>query len=337
MSTSSQHAGDGSGRPGPPAPRELPHEADSPAEILAATHLFVVETMGVDRTEPWTDGPDGLQHRHLRLEFRLQVPLKGKLAVPPGDTFFVPIEQTREDALGSVSDYRGFWSHTTVEKGARYLVMASGDSVYAAVLMVEPALKAVLDVAQAEDIEAAMAAEEKFGDRLRGAHGADPAQAGAAALELLTWTHGQRATRRGLFGSYVWARVAPHYAAAETAIAAAATRIVDAPDARAELKAAFVYGLVDALLDVGPTEERRVALLRHLLGLLLQPAAASLHDHLAQTALYNLVFESGAPPPAAAVVVADGNARRQMAAVLHRMSYPRARELEAWLLGTRSP
>src|SRR6185436_11872770 len=134
LSTSRQHAGDGLGRP---APRELPHEADSPAEILAATHLFVVETIGIDRVEPWAEGPDGLQHRYLRLELRLQVPLKGKLAVPPGDKFFVPIEQTREDDGGSVSDYRGFWSHTMVEKGTRYLVMAKGDSVYAAVLMVE--------------------------------------------------------------------------------------------------------------------------------------------------------------------------------------------------------
>jgi len=62
----------------------LPHEPQSAAELLAASHLSTVELTALAATA-WAKGPDGLEHRRQTMDFRLLERFKGDLDVKAGD------------------------------------------------------------------------------------------------------------------------------------------------------------------------------------------------------------------------------------------------------------
>jgi hypothetical protein len=308
---------------GPVGPAVLPFEPDSRAEVLSATHLFTVEVVTESAT-PWAAGGDGLEHRLLHLGMRLLAGLKGSLGVRLGEAFDLDVEQRRENAL-MTSDYHGFWSHEEPKQGARYLVIAQGTGDAPAALLQEPAIRALLDAALAADVEAARAAEAKLG------HAPSDAARRKGARDLLDLARDQRSARRGLFGRYIWARVAPIYPGAEDTLLPAALAALQPKDATIELRDALIYGLYDAVLALGPTPERAVKLARPLLGLLLQPEAAPLLDRMLQVPIYNLVFRPGAAPLPVATVVPDPADRARMKAIADGFRSQRAHEIRDWL------
>ena len=321
-------------QPGGQAAAALPHEPSSPAEILAASHLFLVELVAQTAT-PWArPSEDALQQRKVGMKIRLVESLKGQLKARPAEVVEVNVEQAREDEL-TVSDYHGFWSHTELKAGSKYLVLAEGDSDNIAVLMQEPAIKAVLDGALAADVKAAAAAEEKFGAILHGGN-----QAGSrrdAALQMLALASEKRGELRGLFGRYLWARIAPVYRESFDALLPPALQIVQARDATAQLREALIYGLYDLFLSVAPTPPKSFELLRPLLGLVPQAEAAPLADRLIQVPIYNLIFRPGMTPPAPATVLPDAAARARILGALGTFKSQKSKQVRSWLAGEAQP
>jgi hypothetical protein len=303
-----------------PDPPQLPLEPESSSELLAASHLFIVEVLEQSAT-PWARGADGLEHRVLSIKLRLLEPLKGELQLGAGDAFNLKVAQRRENALDE-SDYRGFWSHGETKPGERYLVMAKRpDSKDPAVIMQEPSIQSLSPVALVADVKAALAAEQQFGPAFN-----DP-------VALLTALHEKRAGTRGSFARYVWARVAPKFAANEDAVRGAALWVIRAKDAHVEIRESLVGSLFEATLALDPTPERTLALLKPYLALLRQPDAAPLHDRLVQVPIHNLIFREGQAPPAVEAVVPDAAARAAMQATVSRFNSDRAKAVAAWLAG----
>ncbi|HMC10394.1 MAG TPA: hypothetical protein VKH44_03855 [Pirellulaceae bacterium] len=311
----------------------LPHEPASSAEILAASHIFVVEMVSQTATEWARPTEDALQQRRLVMKIRLVESLKGMLKAKHGEVVEVNVEQAREDKF-TVSDFHGFWSHTELKTGTKYLVLAEGQSEDLAVLMQEPAIKAVLDGALASDVKAATAAEQQFGPSLTGN---DAARRRDAALQMLALAKEQRAKLHGLFGRYLWARVGPVYRDALDALLPPALEIVQARDATLQLREALIYGLYDTFLSIAPMPPKSLELLRPLLGLLTQPEAAPLGDRLIQVPIYNLIFRPGKTPPSAASVLPDPAARTRILDALGTHKSAKAAEVRSWLAGEPQP
>ena len=307
----------------------LPHEPKSSAELLSATHLFTVETLDLS-AGTWARGADELEHRGVSLKFRLLERFKGELKIGSGDSFEVQVGQRRENAL-TVSDFHGFWSHALPVKGARYLVMAEGAGNDPALLMQEASIKALVDAGLATDVKAAIVAEHQFGAALLPQ--ADPVGRRVAALGLLKLAQEKRSAYGGLFGRYLWARIAPVYALNEGVLTSPTLEIVQAKDATRDLREALIYGLYDETLSLGTTPERTLGLLRPRVGLTLQPEAVPLLDRLLQVPIYNLVFQPGMAPVSPASVMPDAASRVAAAAVVARYKSERARRVAQWLAG----
>jgi hypothetical protein len=310
---------------------ELPHEAGSLSEILAATHLFVVKIESITAS-PWEPGPDGLEQQTAWMNLRLEHVLKGRLNLAPGATFTLAAPRRRENAL-MVSDYHGFWSHAEVAAGQERLVIAGGSGGDPAALMLEPSIRDLPDGALAGDVVAALALERsQAGDLAEGG-----AKAEAAALVDLSEVDRERARCHGLLGRYLWVRLDPVYAAHEMAIRSAALDIALAADTTPELRAAMVEGLFAATSALPPEPARRAALAGPLFRLLQLPANAISRDRLVQVVLFALVFGQGAQagqgnePISAAATIPDEAERSQVIAVLSAMSGERPSALAAWL------
>jgi hypothetical protein len=306
----------------------LPVEPGSTAELLAATHLFMVELLTQTAT-PWSGGADGLEHRRIDLELRLVEPFKGTLGVKPGEAFAVAVEQRREKGL-RVTDYHGFWSHAKATAGARYLVVAGGASDAPAVLMQEPAIQQLLDAGMAQDVKGALAAEEAFAPELS-SH--DAAKRRAAAHGMLELALQHRAAYRGLFARYLWARIDPIYTSAEDEVLPGVFDLIGAKDATPELRSSLIADVYAGVLALGPTPERCARLLKQLFGVLLQPEAAPLHDYLLQVPIYNLIFQPGARPLSSSAVVPAGGDRDRLKTVVAGFRSSQAREILTWLAG----
>jgi hypothetical protein len=305
----------------------LPREHDSPSEILAASHLFTAQVLDASPT-PWARGDDGLEHREMRMKLRLLERFKGPLRAKPGEDFDLTVPQRRENA-SAISDYHGFWSHIDIEKGTKWLVISRGEGSDPASLMREPAIMAIMDASYAVDVAGAITAEERFGASFK--PGADFPQRRMAAVGLLRLARDKESEYRGLFGRYVWARCAPIYAEVEKAISVSALQVIAAKEANPELRQAFIAGMYDQVLSLGPTRDRRIELGGALLRLLEQPEAATLVDWLAQVPIYNLVLGPEAPVMEPTQFVSDPAARGRIAHVLAGLHSQRAKQLQAWL------
>jgi hypothetical protein len=306
----------------------LPLELGSPALILSASHLFVIEVVKMSAT-PWAAGGDGLEHRSLHLDLRLVENLKGVLA-RNGDAVSVDLPQRRESAL-MVSDYHGFWSHTDVEKGASYLVAADGGGGGLQELLREPSIQALYPAALAADVRLAITAERQFGSTLRSAAGGGDRL--TAARGLLKFTHERRTAVHELFSQYMWVRISPVYRVAEESIEPAVLEMIETSDSAIPLREALVYGAYDEVLSLGPTPPRSGRLLRALLELLLQPQASAMFDRMLQAPIYNLAFQPGRPPLPAGDVITSAADRNRMAAVAAGLPSARAKAVAAWLAG----
>ncbi len=309
------------------APGAMPVEPSSSSEILAATHIFTVELIEMSTT-PWTRQADGLEHRQLRLQLALLERFKGRLALQPGGRFEVELPQRREDAL-TVSDFHGFWSHQELQKGSRYLVLSNGTTDNVAVHMKEPAITAMLAAEAASDVKLALAAEQRFQPALRPTEPLTRQQ--SAAVDLLKFAKEKCETSAGLFGRYVWSRVAPIYPSAEPSLLPLTLNLVEARNATVELREALLYGLYNEVGELTPLRERNIQLIRALLGLMLQPEAAALQDRLLQVPLYNLICGEGSNVPPAATVVPDASQRTRLKQAIAGFSSERAQEIGAWL------
>lgn len=304
-------------------------EPSSASEILSATHLFTVELTDLSAT-PWTPGTDGLEHRRLTLDLTLLETFKGHFDLQNGAKFKVEVPQRREDAL-TVSDFHGFWSHMEPEKGSRYLVLSKATNDNVAMLMQEPAIAGLSDTALSADVKLALTAEQRFAPALRPSQ--TPAQRQAAAVELLKFTSEKRADCRALFARYMWERVAPIYPDAENPIFTTMLSLIEAKDAKVELREALLYGIYDEVSKHPVTEEHRLQLVRSFLHLMLQPEAAPLHDRLLQVPLHDLLFEDGNKTLSAATVFPDVAERSKLKHAVDGFHSQKAKEIGSWLEG----
>ena len=318
-----QTAGNGDADRNPPA---LPLEPGSEAIILSASHLFVIEVAGM-RGAAWARGADGMEHRSLHLDLRLVEKLKGAFQADAA-AFSVDLPQKRENAL-TVSDYHGFWSHTEVEQGKRYLVASKGTARDLPALLQEPAIQALFDAALESDVKLVMTAEQRFGATIRGSANGRRV---TAAQGLLKFAQENRTTERQLFSQYLWDRVSPAFHEAEEMVEPAVVALINAPDASIPLREALIYGVYDAVLSPEPSPAQ-VRFLRTLLELLLQPQASVMFDRMLQAPIYNLALPPERSPAVASDVIANAADRAKMAAVAARYPSGHAKAVAAWLAG----
>ena len=308
------------------APSGIALEPGSDAIVLSASHLFLIEVLGMQGTA-WARGADGLEHRTLHLNLRLIEKLKGSIHANKGDVFSVDVPQRRENAL-TVSDYHGFWSHAEIEQGRKYLVASNARNGDLPALLKEPSIKSLLNAALEQDVRLTITAEQRFGGALRKENG----QRTAAARSLLQFANERRATVGPLFSQYVWERIAPVYEEGEESLEHSVIAIIEAPDSTLPLREALAYGVYNAVVSPEPSQQQ-VRLLKALLELLLKPEAAPMFDRTLQVAIYNLAFRNDRPTrPAAEVIVSDAE-RAKMAAVATQFSSARAKAVAGWLAG----
>ena len=306
------------------SPPGISLEPGSDAIVLSASHLFLIEVLGMQGTA-WARGADRLEHRTLHLNLRLIEKLKGAIRANKGDVFSVDVPQKREDAL-TVSDYHGFWSHAQIEQGRKYLVASNGRNEDLPALLKEPSIKGLFDAALEQDVRLTITAEQRFGGPLRKENG----QRTTAARGLLQFASERRAKVGPLFSQYLWERIGPVYEEGGESLEQSVITIIEAPDSALSLREALGYGAYDAVVSPEPSQQQ-VRLLRVFLELLLKPEAGAMFDRMLQVPIYNLAFRNERPTRPAAEVIASDAERSKMAAVATRFPSARAKAVAEWL------
>jgi hypothetical protein len=305
---------------------ELPVEASSTSEILAATHLFSVRLKAVS-PRPWIAGADGLERRQLDLTLILEEPLKGRLITRAGERVQAQVEQVREGE-NQVSDSHGPWSDRNFAVGDGLLISASGEETSPVKLLQPPTLRAIYDIALAADVRGAKLAEARLAPGMRSRSRVEQTR---RARELLARAGDPRSSFGELYGDYVWARLRAVYAANEAALAPAVAEIAVAPRLRPGLRQALVSGAYAAVLDLGWTPQRARTLVTPLLRYLPSSESLPLREWLVGAPLYNLIFPPGVPPLEATSVISSTAERKRVAAAVASVSSDRAARLSRWL------
>jgi hypothetical protein len=312
-----------SGMASPGALPNLPFLPHSAAPLLAASHLMLVTVRQLTEGA-WAAQPSGLDQRTLHLRIRLDAVLKGTVELTEGSEFNLDVPQLREPGM-MISDYHGFWSEQSPQPDTQMLVASVSAGKDPAQLMMEPAIRLLAPATALAEVNFATVEESKLGARL-----VDPATHEPALLDLLAETMRQRQTIGILAVTYVWDRVQSGNLR-EGKLVAAVLDIVSAADTNAALRATFADGICDAALDQGATPAQRAALAHHLFNLAKLPAAADLFEGMVQAQLYNLIFETDAPPITATTVLPNATERSELAARLKAFDDERATEIAAWL------
>jgi hypothetical protein len=315
---------------------DLPWVAGSTSELLSATHIFSVRVAKAEATR-WTRGEDGLEHRKVAAAVELVSVLKGRLSVAPGERFDVELAQRRESEY-VVSDFHGLWSHTTVDTGAAWLVLAHGPEsgpVSPAALMAESAVERIAPFELEAD---ARLATEGEGIRRRildardsGAPSPPPDPEGRVARELVEFAYSRRAEVRDLFGRWLWARVSSAFSDSKTRPLEGLLKLVAAPDATELLRRQLLADVAAATFDLDTEPPLTVEVVRVLFQILGQSSSARLHGEIVDRALYKLIIRGGAPFKAARDVFPSREARDAARASLGGVKSGRSRELAAWL------
>lgn len=309
----------------------LPREPDSAAELLSATHLFVVDIISLQATD-WAFEEDGLEHRRLQMQLRLEQLFKGTIALDPGKTFTLEVEQRRESAF-EVSDYHGLWSHVepVPAVGVRYLVIARAELTSPAELMQEGPCQRLLDVGSASDVELALGAEKRY-DKVLAEKGKEYPELDAARA-LLKFAADERVQAKDLFADYFWARVEPVFLQKAEDLLPHVLGLIMAADATIGLRRSLLYNLYQAVLLLEPAPDLVATMIKALFSLLIQEEASQLHSLLIEVQLYNLIFRQEQPQFDVAMILPNQADRDQILTVLSGFDSDRSQALMAWLGG----
>lgn len=306
----------------------LPHEPGSSSEILAATHVFLVEVEAMTAS-PWAVEADGLEHRNLNLTLRLVDLYKGNLDVEKGKTFPATVPQARESEF-VVSDYHGIWSHESPEPKTRYLVVAEGQTRAPAALLTEETVKRLLPGDRAGDLPLAIAAEAAFVAGKKSGTG-DAAEL-AAARALLEHADDVRAKAQDVYGRYLVARLRPVFLSSNDRPVTPLLDLVTDDDATLPLRTELSDGLYELTLALEPNPDLSRKVVRGLLTLLLDDAAKSLRPRLVNAQLHSLVFDPEDHPKLRGDdVVKSASEREKLTKILGEVRSDRANKLAAWL------
>jgi hypothetical protein len=311
--------------------RELPREARSSSELLAASHVFTIDVRQVT-DKPWMPRPDGWQGRGLDLDIVVREVLKGTLSVAPDRPVRVEVFQRRSPS--PFGEQAPLWSQIEPEAGASYLIIAAGEpDSPLGVLLNEGACLRILPGAASVQVHLARQAEQIFQETRAASPPPGQDSEVLASRALLAFTTAHLAEASDLFGRYLWARIVPSFVRSADRpvgeLMALITSPAVAPDLRLELCASL--DRVSGPLGSDETYLRTVA--NGYFRLLLDPGAEALHHRIVQVGLYLLVFpsEGGPARERASVVIPDPAARAQGAAALANHTGERAQALIAWL------
>jgi hypothetical protein len=331
----------------------LPVEADSPSELLSATHLFSVEIQSV-QAGVWTGG-NGLEHRSLDIDMRLDRVFKGTLTIRTGQQFSLRVQQRREDEF-IVSDYHGIWSHVDPQPapGIGYLVLASSATSSPAELLQDEACRGLLERSYEADVKLAISAERQYQQAWRDAVRPSADRVQSRARALLEFAQEHEEDGRGLWARYVWARLSPAFRERPDEVVPEVAMLVRAEAADPEFRVALFLQLYESMLAV-PDPGLIAQAIKSALSLLGEERMAAVRNRLVEVDLYNLVFHAAtaappaepepltptaaprlgvpAAPPRAELLIPDQEDRTALEQLLSGFDTERSQRLAAWLGG----
>jgi hypothetical protein len=309
---------------------ELPHEPSSPAGLLSASHIFVVEVVGIlsGGRAPLGGGPGSVE-----MALRLESILKGRLDVGVGTVFLAaprPADETglhRDDGLAPQVQP---WI------GGRYVVVARGPGT-ARTLVAPRACRAVLPSSCAGDVAAAAEAQAAFADTTR-----SPTLADAdleACRELVRFAELRSNALHRPFAAFLLARLAPPLLRAYRSsprppatgpLVAALFALLSAPGLTGELRAHILGGvtrLAARARSKGLSRDFGRALLHELI------AGRGEPGRLVYESIYPILFDvRGRPRLRAWEVMSDPQRRERASQALTKLGGERALRISAWLL-----
>jgi hypothetical protein len=307
---------------------ELPYEPPSRAGLLSASHVFVVEVVGIMPADlaPTASAPGAVE-----MALRHVSSLKGRLDVRPGDVFLSSPRSA--DPVPGRDD--GLVPHVQPWIGGRYVVVARGPGT-ARTLVGPRGCRAILPLSHVADVTAAAEAQAAFAQATCDATAVDADLEACRALVRFAATRCR--ALHGPFGAYLFARLAPPLLRAY--------RESPRPPATGPLVAA-VFGL---LAEPGLTWELRAQVLREATLLAANASNKSLSRDIGRALLHELIAGRGEParlvhecvyPVLFDVrgrprlqsweVVTDPERRTRASHALARVGGERALKIAAWL------
>lgn len=308
------------------SPNSLPVDSKSKAELLSATHLFTVEITRVEATA-WKREPDQLEHRQLRMTARLLECFKGQLDVAPGGEFPVEAPQRRQSEFIEM-DYMGLWSHAQPAVDVRYLIVAQAGIRSPSALMQDGSCKRLFDVALAEDVKAAIEAEQAAGATRRNVK-TNPDEASTQALLHFAQAHVSALDE--LFGRYLWARVKAVADKDPVNINRSLLALLTAPEAKLAFRETLIEAVDELIITLERPSQIAAAVAKAYSSLLLKKEAEPLREALVDNHLYSAVFEKGHPRLEVRMVFPDSAEREQLRRVIGGYDSVHAKELQTWL------
>lgn len=310
------------------APSGLPHEPDSSSDILKATHIFTI-VIGSVNAEPWSIGKDGLEHRVLVINTNLADLYKGSFSIMRGEQFRFQVRQSREPG-GVVSDYHGLWSHLNPQTGNRYLVIAGGDQMNPAALVVEPLCQSILDADRAFDVSLAIEIENRL--RVNPPKPDDEEAQIVRFTNLLEFVMKEGSAAQRLFAQYLWVRVQPFVEAFPKRAWPRIIRFMETGGMNLRFRQEFIDRVYREVLDLDAPMELRRLLLSCVFNILLQPGSKPLQSSLIDVYAYNLIFRPGeAAAPVQSRLLDPRVSVDEVAKVAAKSGSDRGRKIADWL------
>lgn len=299
----------------------------SESELISASHVFALALQTVTEGE-WRRGPDGLEHRRLKLTVTVPNCFKGQVALPASGPVTVEVEQRRSSEF-ETSDFMGPWSHVSPAAGASFLVYCRTSQQELGALVNEPALIRLASGTTAGDAALALQGEATAAAVRRKADPAEALERARVAWLQLLWE--SRASAGGVAARYVWERVRDGVAPESAPPLAEVERILFDAETRPELRESLAYSLFTAQLAATGGEPWARETLRLFLRLLSGPAEETLRRALANRYLPDLLFGPDRPPLAPPTLGLPVETLTAAQAVALQAGSEPARRLAGWL------
>jgi hypothetical protein len=307
----------------------VPYEPSSPAGVLSASHIFVVEVVGF-RPGLSAVRENGTPAADLALQ--VVCGLKGRLAQREGEIFYSALRVPTGTRRSRVD---GLWPQVQPWTGGRYVVVAQGPDPVRA-LAGARGCRAVLPFTHVADVEAVAEAQAAFSRTARRAALADADL--VACRELVSFAAARSSTLHRPFGAYLFARLTPPLLRAYRtsppplatgSLMAALFAILSQPGITSELRAQILEG-VTRLAATGASRSLWRDVGRALLHELI--AGRGERSRLVHDAMYPVLFDTrGHPRLCTWEVLTDPERRARAAQALGALGGERARRVAQWL------
>lgn len=308
--------------PTPLSEWSLPIDPTSPSSMVSATHLLRVRLEALQSRES-ASAPNQGKSRELILRVRLEEVFKGRLVEALGTVATVTVHQTGLDPIGegpppTLDPEKLAIDHSYLLDAVRPGAASLAD------LFTEKSLRGVYPANYALDASLAHSMEQRF---------APTAPDDPAVMEhLLAAAETRKSELHGLFGAYLWLRLAPRMEADREGTMSRLLRLALGAETRPSFALTLLAEFDTLALDLEDEPEELSKLAQAYAAALGRELPAAVKHYIATQNLYNIAFdEDGQPVQSASDFGIPSATAGQATRAIGTMTGEKAMTLLQWL------